>query len=93
MANDFDSSRINEDEMMTSPLTDHALVRADRSVGECGSVYEACLNEAILLGHSARVSATAGAKRNFDVSVCLTCFYRSVYHCVPDMKAGDMMLD
>lgn len=27
------------------------------------------------------------------MSACLTCFYRAVHPCVPDMKVGDMMLD
>lgn len=106
VASGSDSSMIDEDEILASPLPEyklnltckslpgrHALVRADRSVGECGSVYEACLDEAVLLGHCVRVSATAGAERNFDVSACLTRFYRSVHPCVPDMKAGDIMLD
>ncbi|KAJ8009887.1 hypothetical protein DPEC_G00068840 [Dallia pectoralis] len=75
------------------PFVEYSLDRADRPRGECGSVYEACLDEAVLLGHGARVSVTRGAKKNFDVSACLTWFYRSIHPCVPDMSVGDVMLD
>ncbi|KAE8287282.1 hypothetical protein D5F01_LYC13320 [Larimichthys crocea] len=71
----------------------YSMVRADRPSGECGSVYEACLDEAVLLGHCARVFVTRGTKKNFDVSACLTWFYRAVHPCVPDMNVGDVMLD
>lgn len=106
VAVDSDRDRIEEEELLSSPLAEyklhlsrksqpgrHAMARADRSVGECGCAYEACLDEAVLLGHCVRVTETAGAKRNFDVSACLTCFYRSVHPCVPDMKVGDIVLD
>ncbi|KAI4792902.1 hypothetical protein KUCAC02_033097 [Chaenocephalus aceratus] len=96
----------SEEEMLSYPLSEYNLnltvnprpnrssrARADRASGECGSVYEACLDEAVLLGHCARVSVTRGAKKNFDVSACLTWFYRSVHPCVPDMVVGDVMLD
>lgn len=100
---DLDES---DEDMLSYPLSEYnlnltvkcypnhySMVRADRAPGECGSVYEACLDEAVLLGHCARVSVTRGAKRNFDVSACLTWFYRSVHPCVPDMAVGDVMLD
>nr|BBA49238.1 hypothetical protein [Oryzias latipes] len=70
-----------------------ALDRADRCPGECGSAYEACLDEAVMLGHCARVLATRGAEKDFDVSACLTRFYRAVHPCVPEMSRGDVMLD
>lgn len=106
VASDSTGDMIQEEEVLASPLAEyklnlsrkslpghHAMARADRSAGECGCVYEACLDEAVLLGHGVRVTDTKGAKRNFDVSACLTCFYRAVHPCVPDMKVGDMMLD
>lgn len=96
----------SDEDMLSYPLSEYnlnltikcypshySMVRADRAPGECGSVYEACLDEAMLLGHCARVSVTRGAKRNFDVSACLSWFYRSVHPCVPDMTVGDVMLD
>ena len=86
-------SEYNLNLTINSSPNHHAMVRADRASGECGCVYEACLDEAVLLGHCARVSVTQGAKRNFDVSACLTWFYRSVHPCVPDMNVGDVMLD
>lgn len=64
----------------------YSMVRADRPSGECGTVYEACLDKAVLLGHCARVFVTRGAKKNFDVSTCLTWFYRTIHPCVPDMN-------
>ncbi|KAK7878298.1 hypothetical protein WMY93_031117 [Mugilogobius chulae] len=71
----------------------YSLARADRSPGECGSAYEACLDEAVLLGHCARLCVTKGAEKNFDVSVCLSQFYRCVHPCVLDMDVGELMLD
>ncbi|KAK2813580.1 hypothetical protein Q5P01_000737 [Channa striata] len=71
----------------------YAMERADRCPGERGWAYEACLDEAVLLGHCARLLVTGGAKKNFDVSACLTWFYRAVHPCVPEMNAGDVMLD
>lgn len=106
VASDSTGDMLEEEELLSSPLAEyklnlsrkslpgrHAMARADRSAGECGCAYEACLDEAVLLGHGVRVTETKGAKRNFDVSACLTCFYRAVHPCVPDMKVGDMMLD
>lgn len=106
IANELDVERGHEEDTLSYPLSHynlhltvksapgcHSMARADRSPGECGSVYEACLDEAVLLGHCARVSVTRGAKRNFDVSSCLTWFYRSVHPCIPDMQVGDVMLD
>lgn len=106
VASDSTVDIIGDEESLASPLAEyklnlsrkprpghHAMGRADRSVGECGCAYEACLDEAVLLGHGIRVTDTKGAKKNFDVSACLTSFYRAVHPCVPDMKVGDMMLD
>ncbi|TKS65619.1 Flap endonuclease 1 [Collichthys lucidus] len=100
---DLDES---EEDMLSYPLAQYnlnltikssphrySMFRADRPSGECGSVYEACLDEAVLLGHCARVFVTRGAQKNFDVSACLTWFYRAVHPCVPDMNVGDVMLD
>ncbi|KAE8277724.1 hypothetical protein D5F01_LYC24253 [Larimichthys crocea] len=100
---DLDES---EEDMLSYPLAQYnlnltikssphrySMVRADRPSGECGSVYEACLDEAVLLGHCARVFVTRGTQKNFDVSACLTWFYRAVHPCVPDMNVGDVMLD
>lgn len=71
----------SEDDMLSYPLSEYnlnltiksspnqfSMVRADRSRGECGSVYQAYLDEAVLLGHCARVSATRGTKKGVPLT-------------------------
>ncbi|MEO1633128.1 MAG: hypothetical protein AAFU38_20365, partial [Bacteroidota bacterium] len=83
----------NLDLKVTERPERYALARADRCTGERGFSYRACLDEAMLLGHCARLLATRGRENDFDVSMCLSWFYRAVHPCVPDMRAGDVMLD
>ncbi len=54
--------------MIKPSLNRYYFIRVDRSPGECGFVYDACLDEAVLLGHCARVSVTRGGMKNFDMS-------------------------
>lgn len=71
----------------------HSMARAGHSAGERGLVYNASVDESVMLGHCVRLFNTKGDKRNFDVSACLTYFYRAVHPCVLDMNVGDVMLD
>lgn len=106
IANEVAESEESDGDTLSRPLPEYKLnltvnsspsaysvIRADRSPGERGSVYEACLDEAVLLGHCARVCGTRGAQKNMDVSACLSWFYRSVHPCVTDMQVDDLMLD
>ena len=106
VAGDCELEEEDEDSVLSCPLAEYKLhltvksspnpmcvFRADRSPGECGSVYEACVDEAVLLGHCARLRGTGGAKKNFDVSACLTWFYKSVHPCVLDIEVGQIVLD
>ena len=73
-----------------------ALVRADRATSQSGAAYEVHVDEAVLLGHCARLLTSidvGGTKAGFDVSVCLNAFYRAVHPCLPAMMPGDVALD
>ena len=73
-----------------------ALVRADRTTSQSGAVYEVHVDEAVLLGHCARLLTSinlGGTDIEFDISVCLNAFYRAVHPCLLAMVPGEVALD
>ena len=73
-----------------------ALARADRATSQDGTAYEVHVDEAVMLGHCSRLLASVqpgGGDIGFDVSVCLSAFYRATHPCLLAMAPGDVALD